>query len=301
LERLDHNVPKAKNRDMKSIRVLMLAAVVGGTLAAQPVVNPGGVLNASSYSTTNPPGSLIVIFGVSMAGGTGLLKASTTPLSMSLKNNSDTISVTVNGKAAPMFYASNTQTSVQLPWEVSPGNASIVVTRNGTASAPQQMQVGQFSPGIFTLTQDGKGKALAFNAIPITVNGKPALAIAQPTGSVPGLPAVPAKANDHLLVYCTGLGPVALVNGKPIADGAAPCALSGCKTTDVQRKTTTQPKVLVGGVSAKVEFSGLAPQFVGVYQLNFQVPTGVPTGDAVPLQIEIGNITTLDNVTIAVQ
>lgn len=270
----------------------MLAGLVAGTVAAQmPTVNQGGVLNGASYSTTNPPGSLIVIFGTNMAGA--FLGASSTPLSMKLQETS----VAVNDKPAPMFYVSATQTAVQLPWATSDGNANIVVTRNGTASAPQQMQVSQFSPGIFTVTQDGKGMALAFNAIPITVNGKPALAIAQPAGSVPGLPTVPAKVGDHMLVYCTGLGAVT----PTISDGAAPCALSGCKTGDVQRKTTTQPKVLIGTVSASVEFSGLAPQFVGVYQLNFKVPPGVPTGNAVPIQIQIGGVTSRDGVTIAVQ
>jgi uncharacterized protein (TIGR03437 family) len=196
-----------------------------------------------------------------------------------------------------MFYASTTQTSVQLPWKITDGTANIVVTRNGTASASQQLQVGQFSPGIFTTTQNGQGMALAFNAVPITVNGKAALAIAQPAGSVPGLPTVPAKVGDHMFVYCTGLGAVT----PSIADGAAPCALSGCKSTDTQRKTNTLPKVLIGGVSAHVEFSGLAPQFVGVYQLNFQLPSGVPTGNAVPIHIQIGGATSRDGVTIAVQ
>ena len=276
----------------------MLAGVVAGTVAAQPTVNAGGVLNGASYSTTNPPGSLIVIFGTNMASKAGvLLSASSTPLSMKLQNSSDTISVTINDKPAPMYYASTTQTSVQLPWGISDGNANIVVTRNGTASAPQQMQVAQFSPGIFTVTQNGQGMALAFNAIPITVNGKPALAIAQPAGSVPGLPTVPAKVGDHMFVYCTGLGAVT----PAIADGAAPCALSGCKTSDVQRKTTTQPKVMIGGVSAPVEFSGLAPQLVGVYQLNFKVPSGVPTGNTVPIQIQIGGASSRAGVTIAVQ
>ena len=241
----------------------MLAGVVAGTVAAQmPTVNQGGVLNGASYSTTNPPGSLIVIFGTNMASKAGvLLSASSTPLSMKLQNSSDTISVTINDKPAPMYYASTTQTSVQLPWGIPDGNANIVVTRNGTPSALQQMQVSQFSPGIFTVSQDGKGMALAFNGVPITVNGKPALAIAQPAGSVPGLPAVPAKVGDHMFVYCTGLGAVT----PAISDGSAPCALSGCKSTDKQRTTIAKPTVLIGTVSAPVEFSGLAPQFVGVY------------------------------------
>ena len=148
----------AKNRSMTFGRVLILAGIVAGTVIAQvPTVNPGGVLNGASYSTTNPPGSLIVIFGTNMASKAGvLLSASSTPLSLKLQNSADTISVTINDKPAPMYYASTTQTSVQLPWGISDGNANIVVTRNGTASAPQQMQVGQFSPGIFTVTQDGR-------------------------------------------------------------------------------------------------------------------------------------------------
>jgi uncharacterized protein (TIGR03437 family) len=289
----------AKNRSMKFGQVVILAGIVAGTVVAQmPTVNVGGVLNGASYSTTNPPGSLIVIFGTNMTSKAGvLLSASSTPLSVNLQKDADTISVKINDKPAPMYYASTTQTSVQLPWGITDGTANIVVTRNGTASASQQLQVNQFSPGIFTVTQNGQGMALAFNGVPITVNGKPALAIAQPAGSVPGLPAVPAKVGDHMFVYCTGLGSVT----PTITDGAAPCALSGCKSTDKQRKTNTLPKVLIGGVSAHVEFSGLAPQFVGVYQLNFQVPSGVPTGNAVPIQIQIGGASSRDGVTIAVQ
>ena len=98
-------------------------------------------------------------------------------------------------------------------------------------------------------------------------------------------------------VAVTGLGAVT----PAIADGAAPCALSGCKSTDKQRTTIAKPTVLIGTVSAPVEFSGLAPQFVGVYQLNFKVPSGVPTGNTVPIQIQIGGASSRAGVTIAVQ
>lgn len=267
--------------------------------AQQPTVNQNGVVNAASYATANPPGSLVTIFGTNMAGKAGeLLIASTVPLSMHLKGPSDDISATVSGMPTPMYYATTTQSSVQLPWSVPAGTASIVVTRNGNSSPPQAMQVATFSPGIFTTSQNGVGMALAFNAIAITVNGKPTLAIAQPAGSTPGLTAIPAKAGDHLFVYATGLGPVT----PTINDGSAPCALSGCQSTDRQRTTTTQPQVLVGGVSAHIEFSGLAPQYVGVYQLQFTMPAGVSPGNAVPLQIKIGGAQSDPaKVTIAVQ
>jgi uncharacterized protein (TIGR03437 family) len=284
----------AKNGGMRLGRVAALLGVLASMVAAQvPTVNQGGVLNSSSYATTNPPGSLIVIFGTNMASKAGeLLIASSTPLSMQMQGSSDTVSVSVKGSPSPIYYVTSTQSSVQLPWGVttpSSGTAtvSIVVTRNGNASVPQQMTVGRFSPGIFTQTQNGLGAALAFNAI----TG----AMAQPPGTRAG--ATPAKVGDHVFVYATGLGPVT----PPITDGAAPCALSGCKSTDKQRTTTTHPQVLIGSISAPVKFSGLSPQFVGVYQLNFDVPPGVPTGNTVPLQIQIGGVTSTDQVTIAIQ
>ena len=89
-----------------------------------------------------------------------------------------------------------------------------------------------------------------------------------------------------------------------IADGAAPCSLKGCAADAKQRPLVKSTKitVLVGGVSAKIQFAGLAPQFPGVYQLNFIVPDGVTPGDAVPLQIQIeGGGTSTDKVTLAIQ
>jgi uncharacterized protein (TIGR03437 family) len=58
--------------------------------------------------------------------------------------------------------------------------------------------------------------------------------------------------------------------------------------------------VLIGGISANVQFSGLSPQFVGLNQINVQVPTGVSPSDTVPIQIKIGSMTTSNKVTIAV-
>ena len=48
----------------------------------------------------------------------------------------------------------------------------------------------------------------------------------------------------------------------------------------------------VGGVNAQVVFSGIRPGLPGVYQINIIVPAGSPTGNAVPLQIQMGGITT---------
>jgi uncharacterized protein (TIGR03437 family) len=61
------------------------------------------------------------------------------------------------------------------------------------------------------------------------------------------------------------------------------------------------PTMMVGGVPAKVSFSGLSPLLVGVYQVNIVMPSGVTPGNNVSLQIQTPDATTTDQVTIAVQ
>jgi uncharacterized protein (TIGR03437 family) len=57
----------------------------------------------------------------------------------------------------------------------------------------------------------------------------------------------------------------------------------------------------MGGVPAEVLFSGLSPQFAGVYQVNAQTPGGAAPGGAVPVQLMIGSVTSADTLTIALQ
>jgi len=58
--------------------------------------------------------------------------------------------------------------------------------------------------------------------------------------------------------------------------------------------------VSIGGVSAPAIFSGLSPGFVGLYQVNVQVPLNAPVGNAVPVVLSIGGAAS-NTVTIAVQ
>lgn len=262
---------------MKALAAVLVFA--GVALAQAPSVASGGVLNGASFDRAMPvtPGSLISIFGSNLAATTAT--ADSIPLSTVLGN----VNVKVNGIDAPLngvFHSANgDQINAQLPWNVQPGAAQIVVTTNGVASAAQSFQVGQFSPGIFSV-QFGVGQAIAIN-----LDGS----LAAPAGSIPGLATHPAKAGDTIIILATGLGPV------------TPTLNSGANSTDALRSTTTVPAVLVGGVSAQVAFAGLSPQFVGVNQVNAVIPANAPKGNAVPLQISIGGLTSTNQVTIAVQ
>jgi len=68
-----------------------------------------------------------------------------------------------------------------------------------------------------------------------------------------------------------------VVNSPP-ADGAP---ASG-------QTTIAAPVVTVGGISGAVAFSGLAPGFVGLNQVNVVIPPGVPSGNQ-PVVLTIGS------------
>jgi uncharacterized protein (TIGR03437 family) len=152
------------------------------------------------------------------------------------------------------------------------------VRRGNLSSQPREIQIAPSSPGIFT-TQFGVGPAIAINA-----DGS----LAAPENSIPGLRTRPARIGEVIVVLGTGFGQV------------DPPAVTAHASVDALRRTMTTPTVLIGGREATVHFSGLAPEFVGVNQLNVGIPEGVQPGTAVPIQLRMGGITTSDRVTIAV-
>lgn len=257
---------------------------LSAAMAQTPSISAGGVANGASFglapNNAVTPGSLISVFGTNLASGTAA--ADSVPLSTTLGG----VSVTINGTPAPLNYVchlcvggTGDQLNIQMPWGVQGSTAQVVVTNGGSPSSAAAVNVAQFNPGIFSVN-NGVGVAIAF-----FVDG----ALAAPAGSIPGLATRPAKAGDTLQILATGLGAV----DSPVADGA--------NSLDKLRNTVTKPVVLIGNMSAQVAFSGLSPQFVGVNQVNAVVASGTPTGNAVPLQFQIGGLTTTDKVTVAVQ
>ncbi len=260
---------------MRFLTLALAASVFVGTALAQPSVVSGGVINGASFSKTQAvtPGSLVSIFGTGLAAAT--IPGSTVPLSTDIGGTS----VSFNGIPAPLYFVSGGQINAQLPWELpSSGPVNVVVTNGGASSAPTAVTMGPFSPGVFSIPP-GAGWAIAIN----NADGS----IAAPAGAIAGFPTHPAKAGDAIILYANGLGPV----DSPIANGTP--------SLDKLRNTLTAAGVLVGGKPAQVVFSGLTPQFAGINQVNFVVPAGV--SGTVPVQLQIGGITTTDQVTIAVQ
>jgi uncharacterized protein (TIGR03437 family) len=206
-----------------------------------PSLSPDGIVNAASDRPGLAPGSLFTIFAGNLSTGT-----------MAANNGSwattwNGISVKINGIAAPLALVSPTQVNAQVPYEIAPGTAELTIESNGASSGPVALTIQLASPGIFV---DSSGRAAATNQ-----------------DGTPNLAGNPAQIGSVVSIYLTGQG---LVN--PQVDTGAPAPM------DQLLNTVAETTATVGGVPASVSFSGLAPGFVGLCQVNLQVPD-LPGGD----------------------
>ena len=215
-----------------------------------PSAAGGGVVNAASFAAQVSPGALATVFGSNFTGAGLAASAASLPLSSSLGG----VSVQVNNVSAPVLYASTDQINFQVPWETKTGTATITVSTNGVVGNKVNVTVQPAAPGLF-------------------VSGSHA--IVQNSNFTLNSSSNPAKAGDFIVAYLTGAG---AVSNQP-KDGAA----AGSNSL-----VTSTPTAAIGGQPVtKVQFAGLAPTFVGLWQFNLQVPSGVTAGD-LPLVITVG-------------
>ena len=254
----------------------VLTFTITTTSTPPPQVNPGGVVNGGSFGNQPPaPASIGSLFGVNLASST--VVATTVPLPTSLGG----VSVQINGVSVPLFFVSSTQINFQFPWELlGQTTVTITISINGQTSAPQTVTLAPSGPAIFATNSQGTGQGAIQIANTTT--------FAAPVGSISGAETRPARNGEFITIYCTGLGNVTNRPATGVAASGNPLS------------ATAAPTVTIGGVSAAINFSGLAPGFVGLYQVNVQVPNNAPAGDAVPV-IVIINGASSNTVTIAVQ
>ena len=231
--------------------------------ASQPTgvfIDPLKIFNAASYAPiTNSvaPGEYVTIFGANLSSETE--SASSLPLSTTLGK----VQVTVNGRLAPLGYVSPTQINLLIPFETVEAFATFQVTNNNVKSNQVTAYTNLTSPGVFTLTNLG-------GTYPAGIG--PAAVLHADYSLVTS--ASPAVAGETLLLYLTGLGAVT----PAVADGAAgpssplsTATETGSIGIDVLDSTGVD-------MNATVSFAGLAPLYVGLYQINFVVPSGLASG-----------------------
>jgi len=212
-----------------------------GTSQTPPVIS--SVTNSASNLAFQAltPGGLVNVSGSLLADQPA--RAPSVPLSTMLAN---TI-VLIAGQAMPIALTDASSVAAIIPYGIEINTQQqIVLGRDDTLSLPVRVNLASASPAIFT-TDGHQGMIVDTNGN--LVDGSN-----------------PARSGDTITLYCTGLGEL---NEIVTPGDYGPAASS----------TKTLVAVSIGGQNAKVTYSGLAAQLVGIYFVQATVPDGIPGGD----------------------
>jgi uncharacterized protein (TIGR03437 family) len=206
-----------------------------------PTATITSLVNAASYGTP-AAGGAATIFGT--FPGLTADSASVTPLPTIV----DSVTAFIDNIRVPLYYVSSTQINVQIPWQVGTDENAVISISNGIWSAGMNADILSSSPGIFEIDASHDG-AILHSDFTLVSSTNPA---------VPG---------ETVLIYATGLGPV------------TPAQANGAPASTSELATAANPQVKIGSQVTTVMWTGLAPGFVGLYQINAVVPTGANTGN----------------------
>ena len=245
-----------------------------------PALNTGGIVDGASFTANKAvaPGSWISVFGSNMSDTTqghngvdlafancSLCNVTNQALPMGIDGASfsfDTSSLSLPGR---VNYASPTQLNIQVPWELQGQTSATVKSIVNYSYSPElTLSLAEYSPGFFVID---------------AANDVAAIDVVNATTSYLVTPSAPATRGGAVELYMNGLGPV---SNQP-ADGMA-------ASLTTLAKTPVTPTITIGGQNATVLFSGLAPGYVSLYQVNVTVPTNIPAGSQ-SIVCSIGGVT----------
>ncbi len=227
----------------------------GVTPNAAPVLYPSGTINNYFAASALSPGLIAQVYGSAMAAGVGQ------PSSLPLPGTFQGTSVMVGSELAPIYYVSPGQINIELPADLTTGQQTIVVIANGALTLPDLLDINPFQAGIAAYT-DGSNNVIAQHADYSYVTA-----------------AHPANPSEVVIIYLAGLG---ATNPAVPSGHAAP-------SQEPLARVVNMPTVTVDGQNAAVSYAGLAPGFVGLYQIDFQVPANARTG-SLPLVVSQGGV-----------
>jgi uncharacterized protein (TIGR03437 family) len=207
-------------------------------------------VSAASFSgTTLASESIVAAFGAGLAINTQA--AATLPLPSSLAGT--TINVRDSAGAerqSPLFFVSPAQANYQMPPGTVPGAATVTITnRYGEVSAGT-VQIAAVAPGLFAANANGQGVAAAA-ALRVKADGSQQF---EPVSRFD-------PAQNRFVPTPIDLGP---------ATDQVFLILFGTGTRF--RSSLSSVSARIGGVDAPVLFAGAQGDFVGLDQINLQLP-----------------------------
>jgi uncharacterized protein (TIGR03437 family) len=246
--------------------------------APLPTIN--SVVNAASFlKGPVSPGEIVTLFGTSMGPATAAYAtkdASTGKLATTIGG----VQVFFSGTAAPMIYASATQISAIVPYELAPiASPSVWVKYVGQTSNAYALASATTAPGLFTQNASGSGPGAILNQN-LSLNG----------------PGNPAAKGSIVMVYMTGEGQTSPggVTGAITIPNLPPPQVTPAPLLPVS--------VLVNGQPALWTYAGEAPGMAaGLMQLNVQIPSTAQSGVPNSITVYIGSNMSQSGVTVSVQ
>jgi uncharacterized protein (TIGR03437 family) len=229
-----------------------------GSAAAAPQVSGGGVVNTANYQRGIAPTGLVSIFGKNLASNA---TAGAVPLGSILGGTC----VTLNNSPLPLLATTSGQINAQIPPGLAAGSYPLVVRSiaNQVASTSTTVAVAKYSPAIFV---DANGPAI-FHKDGTRVDQNH-----------------PATRDEPLTIYATGLGPT--TGGRVIAGAYSPSSpLAVTATVQLYFGDPT-----ISDAAVIVDWSGLMPGSIGVYQINARIPGTHLKGNGLPVTLRVGNV-----------
>ncbi|MEO7145925.1 MAG: hypothetical protein ABI165_20725 [Bryobacteraceae bacterium] len=224
-------------------------------------------VNAASYFNLGlTPGMLATLAPLGGAFGTQTANFNSLPNPLPIPTALGDIQILVNGTPAPLLYVSPNQINFQVPMATpAPGQADIQVMSQSTGQiyGDSPIQMNTSAPAFFTVNGQGTGQIAAINQ-DNTLNSA----------------SNPAPRGSVIALYGTGQGFLsgAPADGNP-ADGAVPDGVP--------------IQVIINGPGfvdpSNIQYFGLAPGFVGVWQLNVTIPANVPPGNQILVAITVND------------
>jgi len=246
-------------------------------------LKPAAVVNAATYQASVPVarGSLATLFGGALSTDTAAISSTTWPVfaaNRQLVINDDL--------AAPLYYVGPLQVNFQVPSNAPLGTVRVAVRTADTNElvAGGSVLIASAAPGIFTTNQAGTGQAAVVNQDG-TLNSA----------------SNPAPVGSQIVIFGTGQGQTspAVPDGSATPIGTLSNTVA-VPTSNAATCLNSQPSMCVamGSAFGDVKFSGLAPGFIGLWQINVVVPQGV--SGTVQLRVVISG-TPSNTVTVAVR
>jgi uncharacterized protein (TIGR03437 family) len=237
---------------------LSIIPIVTATTQAAPQLAGSPVVNAANFTAPVAPVGLISIFGKNLAA---TATASATPLPTILGGTC----VTLNNAPIPLLATTAGQINAQVPPTLAAGSYPIVIRSiaNQAASGSVNVTVAKYAPAIFF---DAQGPVI-MHKDGTRVNKQH-----------------PATRDEELTIYATGLG--ATTGGKVTAGMPSPS--SPLAVTAPIQLWFGNPTI--SNTAVIVDWSGLAPGYIGVYQINCRIPGNHYNGNALPVTLRIGGV-----------